>query len=88
MPFVITLLSIWPFSRTVPQCGVKSECIVISKPTGLATSGVNKPISAVYRNGKKITFNISSDKTLGPYAVSFTLNKLDSAPEVILFAYK
>jgi len=71
-----------------PQCGVNSECIVISKPTDNATSGVRKPIVSVYRAGKKIPFKQAVSPTLGPLAVSYTLNKTDSTPEIILFAYK
>jgi hypothetical protein len=70
-----------------PQCNVNAQCVTIAKPTDNASSGVLKPVVSVYRGGKKIPFKPSPDPTLGPYAVSYSLNKLDYTPEQILFAF-
>ncbi len=71
-----------------PQCGVNSACVTISAPTDIASSGVLRPVASVYWQGRKIPFKTVSPTTLGPYAVSYTLGKVDSRPEVVLFAYK
>ncbi len=88
MPILVfARLAIWPFS-SVPKCGNNSECLLLDNPTEFIHAGVQKPVFAVYRNGKRVPFTISNEKTLGPYAVTVPLKKTDSSQELIVFVYQ
>lgn len=90
LPTVLLLsFSFWPFSPSVPPCGVKSECVTIVQPTPKIYIGAAKPVKAVYRNGKKVPpAAVKPVPDSGGKTVEVILNKTALEPEVIQIVHR